>query len=60
MKALHTFKALCEFLQGSTETPPPTLRNLWSPMWRGIWWGLLAGAILLFCGQSSKFIYIDF
>ena len=47
MKALHSFKALCEFLQGSTETPPPTLRNLWSPMWRGIWWGLLAGAILL-------------
>jgi hypothetical protein len=60
MKALQTFKTLCEFLQGSTETPPPSLRNLWSPMWRGIWWGLLAGAILLFCGQSSKFIYIDF
>jgi hypothetical protein len=60
MKALHTLKSLCEFLQGSTETPPSWLRNLSSPLWRGVWWGLLAGAILLFCGQTSKFIYIDF
>jgi hypothetical protein len=51
---------LCEFLQGSTETPPPSLRNLSSPLWRGLWWGLLAGVVLLFCGQTSKFIYIDF
>jgi len=60
MKTLHTFKMLCEFLQGSSETPPCCLRNLSSPVWRGLWWGILAGAILLFCGQTSKFIYIDF
>lgn len=60
MKTLQTFKMLCEFLEGSSETPPPGLRKLSSPLWRGIWWGLLAGAILLFCGQTSKFIYIDF
>jgi hypothetical protein len=60
MKALHTFKTLCEYLQGSTETHPLSFRNLTSPVWRGLWWGLLAGAVLLFCGQTSKFIYIDF
>ncbi len=31
-----------------------------SPLGRGLWWGLMAGLILLFSGQSSKFIYIDF
>jgi len=60
MKTLHTLKTLCEFLQGSIETPPPSFRTLFSPVWRGLWWGILAGAILLFCGQTSKFIYIDF
>jgi hypothetical protein len=60
MKTLHTLKTLCEFLQGSTETPPSCIRHLSSPVWRGLWWGLLAGAVLLFCGQTSKFIYIDF
>jgi hypothetical protein len=60
MKTLHTLKTLCEFLQGSTEIPPHASRYLSSPVWRGLWWGLLAGAVLLFCGQTSKFIYIDF
>lgn len=60
MKMLHTFKMLCEFLQGCTETPPPNMQSLSSPLWRGLWWGLLAGAVILFCGQTSKFIYIDF
>jgi hypothetical protein len=60
MKTLHTLKSLCEYLQGATETPPSSFRNLSSPVWRGLWWGILAGAVLLFCGQTSKFIYIDF
>jgi hypothetical protein len=60
MKTLRILKTLCEFLQGSSETPPSSLRNLTSPLWRGLWWGILAGAVLLFCGQTSKFIYIDF
>jgi hypothetical protein len=60
MKTLHSFKMLCEYLQGCSETPPPGMPNLSSPVWRGLWWGLLAGGILLFCGQTSKFIYIDF
>lgn len=47
------------YLGGSRDTAPPGF-PLRGPVWRGLWWGLLAGAILLFCGQTSKFIYIDF
>ncbi len=49
-----------DYLGGSRETPPPGAAVLASACWIGIWWGLLAGLILLFCGQTSKFIYIDF
>jgi hypothetical protein len=35
------------------------LISLNSLLWP-LWWGILLGIILLFCGQSSKFIYIDF
>ena len=57
---LHWLKDLLDYLGGSRETPPPGASlagNLW---WRGLWWGFLIGAIALFCGQTSKFIYIDF
>ncbi len=26
----------------------------------GLWWGIMVLIILIFSGQSSKFIYIDF
>jgi hypothetical protein len=29
-------------------------------VFRGIWWGLLLVVVMLFSGQTSKFIYIDF
>jgi hypothetical protein len=59
--ALARFKLLCEYLEGALDEPPPGFtRWLASPLWRGLWWALLAGVILLFCGQTSKFIYIDF
>jgi hypothetical protein len=61
MKTLGWFKMVCEYLGGSGEGLPPRLAVLLrTPWFRGLWWGLLAGAILLFCGQTSKFIYIDF
>ena len=44
----------------SREEPPPGAACLTSSLWLGLWWGLLIGLILLFCGQTSKFIYIDF
>jgi hypothetical protein len=53
-------KAACEYLQGARDDLPDSLAPLASPWLRGLWWGFLAGIILLFAGQTSKFIYIDF
>ena len=60
MKPLQTIIDLLDYLGGSREEAPPGFRFVQSPWARGIWWALLCGAILLFCGQTSKFIYIDF
>ena len=54
------FKSLCEFLQGCDTPPPPGTQHLDQAWLRGVWWGALLGAVILFCGQSSRFIYIDF
>lgn len=58
--SLRWFKDVCDYLVASREEPPAGAAFLSSPLWLGIWWGLMAGLILLFCGQTSKFIYIDF
>ena len=47
-----------ESLQGDEDLTGKGVRMGW--VWRGIWWGVLAALILLFSGQTSKFIYIDF
>lgn len=57
---LRLLKDVCDYLAGSIEQPPAGFAFLASPWWSGIWWGILAAFILLFCGQTSKFIYIDF
>jgi hypothetical protein len=61
MNLLEQFKSLFEYIGGARddagEDAPRFLRG---SLWRGLWWGILAGAILMFCGQTSKFIYIDF
>ena len=57
---LAWIKHFFDYLGASREEPPPGAAFLASPIWLGIWWGLLIGLILLFCGQTSKFIYIDF
>jgi hypothetical protein len=60
MAWLIWLKAACEYLGGERDLPPAGLRlGFGSPLW-GLWWGVLACIILVFCGQSSKFIYIDF
>lgn len=49
-----------EFMGGGRDDPPANFpqRHAW---WlRGLWWALLVVAVAAFCGQSSKFIYIDF
>lgn len=53
-------KHFFDYLVASREEPPPGAAFLASPLWLGLWWGLMIGLILLFCGQTSKFIYIDF
>ena len=50
----------CEYLGGERDEPPDGFRLPLSSAFWGVWWTILAGAILLCCGQSSKFIYIDF
>jgi len=57
---LSWIKNFFDYLGASREEPPPGAKFLTSPLWLGIWWGVLIGLILLFCGQTSKFIYIDF
>ena len=60
MKLFAWTKHAVEYLGGSRDNPPVgfplSVRSL---AW-GVLWTALAGVILLFCGQSSKFIYIDF
>jgi len=49
-----------EYLGGSRDTPPGGIPPIGNPLLWGIWWGVLSLVIYVFCGQSSKFIYIDF
>ena len=57
------FNGSTDGVSKSTEERLPVwflrLISLNSLLWP-LWWGILLGIILLFCGQSSKFIYIDF
>lgn len=60
MVSLLWLKHLCEYLGGERDDRPAGCpMGLWSPAW-GLWWSFLASVIMAFCGQSSKFIYIDF
>ena len=61
MNAFTRLKAICDYLGGSDPGPDGPLPSFLSAWWfRGLWWGILVGLILIFCGQTSKFIYIDF
>ena len=59
MNLLLQLKALLEYVGGAAEAPPPGFHPL-APVVLGLFWGLLLCAILVFSGQTSKFIYIDF
>ena len=60
MKILRLVKSTLEYLGGVTDEPPAGFRLKLDSLWWGVWWGVLAVGIALVCGQSSKFIYIDF
>ena len=60
MDTLRWLKLMMDYFGGAEDTPPSGLRlDLLSWMW-GVWWAALTLVIALYCGQSSKFIYIDF
>ena len=60
MNTLLWLKQLADYLGGAVDTAPRGLPlGLTSLVW-ALWWGALALLIVLFCGQSTKFIYIDF
>jgi hypothetical protein len=60
MSRIQWLKHAAEYVGGERDEPPPGLQlPLGSPVW-GLWWGVLALVIAAFCGQSTKFIYIDF
>jgi hypothetical protein len=50
----------CEYVGGARDDPPAgfPVRFVWLLM--GLWWALLGVLVAAFCGQSSRFIYIDF
>jgi len=61
MKTIRWMQHLLEYLGGSQDEPPPGFPvSLSNAVFWGLWWGVLTVVILVFSGQSSKFIYIDF
>jgi len=59
MNFLSKLKQWLEYLGGATEVPPPGFpARRWLAL--AVWWAALACLIAVFCGQTSKFIYIDF
>jgi hypothetical protein len=51
--------AWLEQLGGSRDVTPGDWSALRLALW-GLWWGVLIVMIMVFGGQTSKFIYIDF
>ena len=61
MKLPSLIKSLLEYVGGVEEDLPSGLPGwLEGPFFWALWWVLLILLILTFCGQTSKFIYIDF
>ncbi len=58
--SLFALKQLVEYLTGSQDEAPRWMPLSRSSLLWGLWWGVLTALIITFCGQSSKFIYIDF
>jgi hypothetical protein len=53
-------KELCEYIGGATDSPPNGFPIEPRALIWGVWWGLLLSLVVIFGGQGSKFIYIDF
>lgn len=57
---LTNLRHIVEYVAGERDTAPPALQAI--PLWvlRSLTWVLAIAIIYAFCGQSSRFIYIDF
>jgi hypothetical protein len=53
-------KGAADYFAGADDAPPAGVRLTPSAWTWALWWGMLTLVIALFCGQASKFIYIDF
>ncbi len=60
MQTVLWLKHACEYLGGARDAGPPGFPLALDSPWWGLWWGLLGCVIAACCGQSSRFIYIDF
>ena len=61
MRTFIWLKQVLDYLGGAADNPPDdSPQFLTSPIFLGIWWGALIILVVLFSGQTSKFIYIDF
>jgi hypothetical protein len=60
MRLLTWLTQFLEFFGGARDTAPEGFPAIANPLLWGIWWGVLSLVVYIFCGQSSKFIYIDF
>jgi hypothetical protein len=57
---LSNFRATLEYLGGERDDAPQLLAGRFGGLARCAVWVLAIVLIYAFCGQSSKFIYIDF
>ena len=60
MRTLNWLKQVLDYLGGAADSPADSPKFLTGPIFLGIWWGALIVIVVLFSGQTSKFIYIDF
>jgi hypothetical protein len=61
MATLLFLKQVLDYLGGAADSPPAGAPRILShPAFLGILWGALAIGVLMFSGQTSRFIYIDF
>jgi hypothetical protein len=57
---LASIKAVVDYAAGAEDAVPDALQLTPSAWTWALWWGALTLVIVVFCGQASKFIYIDF
>jgi hypothetical protein len=60
MNALRWIRDVADYLGGCADAPPPGVPIAAASWVWALWWGALTLLIVMFCGQATKFIYVDF